>query len=186
MKQSNTRSFVERKVRKLRLTTKSRPWVAAWRGILDSLSLAGAAQDDMDLCEEPVPDDDMEKILDAEEDDEFEDVFGGNVDMSGNDQEAGGEPPPAPASRVAYLDLEKDLEAVLNEDVPPAVVAREVLEHVILSGDSFGFVKSPEPEVDNRSLKEKLLDKWKAKKSGAVVIASQPSSSSGDTYRWWE
>ena len=105
--------------------------------------------------------------------------------MNGNDQEAG-DPPPAPAPHATYLDLEKDLEAMLDEEVPPAVVAREVLEHIILSGESFGFVKAPEPEVDSRSLKEKLLDKWRAKKSGIVVTASQPSSSSGDTYRWWE
>jgi len=89
VKQCNTRSFVERKIRKLRLTTKSKPWVAASSGILDGPSAEETVQDDMDLCEEPAPDDDTENFFDAEEDDDFVDVFGGSVDMSGNDQEAG-------------------------------------------------------------------------------------------------
>jgi len=178
VKQCNTRSFIERKVRKLRLTTKSKPWVAASSGIFDG-PVAVDAQDNMELCEEPAPEDDsMENFFDAEEEDDFEEALGGDVDMNGNDIET--VPIPAPS---VYNDLEKDLEAVLSEDAPPAVVAREVLEHMILAGDSFGFVKSPEPVVDSRTLQEKLLDKWKAKKSGTVVPAS---SSSSDAYRWWE
>ena len=162
----------------MRLTTKSKPWVAASLRILDSHIAGDPVQEDMDDLVAPVPDDSMENFFDAEEEDEFEEALGGDVDMNGNDIET--VPVPAPS---VYKDLEKDLEAVLNEDAPPAVVAREVLEHMILAGDSFGFVKSPEPEADVRSLKEKLLDKWKAKKSGIIV---QSSSSSGDTCRWWE
>jgi hypothetical protein len=110
VKQCNTRSFVERKIRKLRLTRKAKPWVAASSGILDGPSAEDNVQDNMELCEEPAPDDDTENSFDAEEEDEFVDVFGGNVDMSGNDQQTG-DPPPAPAPHATYLDLEKDLEA---------------------------------------------------------------------------
>ena len=104
--------------------------------------------------------------------------------MNGNEVELNRKPLPGPALVPApYFNLENDLEAVLDENVPQESVAREVLEHIISSGENFGFVQTPEAEPDNRPLREKLLDRWKAKKSGSIV---QSSSSSGDAHRWWE
>ena len=121
----------------------------------------------------PDPDEDMEEEL--EENGYEDDPFGeGAMDINGIDVE------PVPKISEPAFDLEGSLDSVLDLNQSPSQVAREVLEHVC------GIKPSPEPsETDNRTLKEKLLEKWIAKKAGKST--DQPASSSSDgCHRWWE
>jgi len=171
VKSHDTRSVTERRLKKIRLTKKSSPWVAASSGIL------GPPSDEVqeDAVNEAFPSEPDEDMVEMEEDEYEDDPYGeGAIDINGMDVA------PVPEVPEPAFDLEGSLDAVMDLNQPPSQVAREVLEHVC------GILPPPVPsESDNRTLKEKLLEKWIAKKSGKAT--EQPASSSSDgCHRWWE
>ena len=116
---------------------------------------------------------DMEEEM--EENGYEDDPYGeGAIDINGIDVV------PVPKVSEPAFDLEGSLDAVLDLNQSPSQIAREVLEHVC------GITPTPVPsESDNKTLKEKLLEKWIAKKAGKSI--DQPASSSSDgCHRWWE
>ena len=160
-------------MKKARLTTKSKPWVAASMGIVGPPREEGA-EADQDDNEEVWPDIEWDN---EQEEDVEEDPFDlGNLEMNGNVREV--IPPSVPQPEFK---LEEELGAVLELDLSAEDLAKQVLEHQL------GIPPSREvTETDSRSLQEKLLDKWKAKQLEKASGVPQAAASSSEASRWWE
>jgi hypothetical protein len=172
-KKEGTRSYTERRLKKARLTSKSKPWVAASMGIIGPPRAEGA-EADQDENEEAWPDIDWDN--DKEEDLEEDPFELGNLEMDGNVREV--IPPSIPQPE---FNLEDELGAVLELDLTAEELAIGVLEHQLGIPPAIEVV-----ETDPRSLQEKLLDKWKAKQLEKASGAPQAASSSSEASRWWE